>query len=508
MKKREVVDMNKRDIGVALSGGGHRASLFTLGALLYLVDSGANKRIATISSVSGGSITNGFVAQECDFGNVTSEEFDQVAGNLASRICNETVISLSSWSVRAYLGTLILFVISISWLIWVATDIELEWKIIVVIALVVLLGLGFMLRGTLAAWLIGKAFFIDSEGRSTTLGGINNRSIGHVLCATDLTSGAPFYFFCGQEWSAYSPLYGKAYMAKFELGKAVRASAALPGVFTPKLLIPRHWKWAESFEGSPQKTRLPELMFLADGGVWNNLGTQYFGRDEEREAPFKYTKIEATKEISPNNDPGKLLIVDGSAVALPIKGWDMLVPFWGELRVLYRIMGLLYTNSVIPRLKHIKEYERVYWRWGDNFDRDWDIPKVCVSINFRDKPQASRISTGLDLPRSEHAEVIVARSKAWSDYTDHHIPKIVCPSVPGFPVFNELAPLCGSEGTHLSTIKRKEALALLVYGYICTMRAMHINYAAPLVKPFPKEKRFTKLVELNRTRFYESQFSN
>jgi predicted acylesterase/phospholipase RssA len=52
---------------VALSGGGLRASAYALGALLYIVHSGLNVKVKNISSVSGGSITNAFVACECDF---------------------------------------------------------------------------------------------------------------------------------------------------------------------------------------------------------------------------------------------------------------------------------------------------------------------------------------------------------------------------------------------------------------------------------------------------------
>lgn len=54
-------------IGVAMSGGGHRAALWGLGALLYLVDSGLHRDVTTISSVSGGSITNGVVGKEVDY---------------------------------------------------------------------------------------------------------------------------------------------------------------------------------------------------------------------------------------------------------------------------------------------------------------------------------------------------------------------------------------------------------------------------------------------------------
>jgi len=54
-------------IGVALSGGGHRASVFGAGLLLYLADAGRQGDVGGIASVSGGSITNGVVAHEMDY---------------------------------------------------------------------------------------------------------------------------------------------------------------------------------------------------------------------------------------------------------------------------------------------------------------------------------------------------------------------------------------------------------------------------------------------------------
>jgi hypothetical protein len=50
------------ELGLALSGGGHRASLFALGVLMAMRDLG---RLPTqVSSVSGGSITNAYLARE------------------------------------------------------------------------------------------------------------------------------------------------------------------------------------------------------------------------------------------------------------------------------------------------------------------------------------------------------------------------------------------------------------------------------------------------------------
>src|ERR1700676_821166 len=76
-----------RSLAVSLSGGGHRAALFGLGALMYLVDARINAHVTSIASVSGGSITNGFVGQKLDFRDVDGQTFrKEVASPLAAQI--------------------------------------------------------------------------------------------------------------------------------------------------------------------------------------------------------------------------------------------------------------------------------------------------------------------------------------------------------------------------------------------------------------------------------------
>lgn len=53
-------------IGLAVSGGGYRAMLFHLGAFLRLFEAGLLKKLARISSVSGGSITSAKIGLEWD----------------------------------------------------------------------------------------------------------------------------------------------------------------------------------------------------------------------------------------------------------------------------------------------------------------------------------------------------------------------------------------------------------------------------------------------------------
>ena len=63
---------------LALSGGGHRATLATLGALLAIVDRGLASKIIQIASVSEGSITNAFVAQRTEVEGLKPEELDPI----------------------------------------------------------------------------------------------------------------------------------------------------------------------------------------------------------------------------------------------------------------------------------------------------------------------------------------------------------------------------------------------------------------------------------------------
>ena len=86
------------DLGVSLSGGGHRATLFGLGVLLYLAhahderDRPLSSRVAAISSVSGGSITNGFLAQSLDYRCAEAVQVEVAAQTLATQLAEHGVL--------------------------------------------------------------------------------------------------------------------------------------------------------------------------------------------------------------------------------------------------------------------------------------------------------------------------------------------------------------------------------------------------------------------------------
>ena len=78
-------------IGLALSGGGYRATLFALGSLIRLNELGMLPKIKTITCVSGGAITAGYLAYKWD--NLNFDKTTGVADNFFKEV-TEPLISL------------------------------------------------------------------------------------------------------------------------------------------------------------------------------------------------------------------------------------------------------------------------------------------------------------------------------------------------------------------------------------------------------------------------------
>jgi hypothetical protein len=88
----------KDQIGLALSGGGVRAALFSLGVLLYIMRAGLSHRLGSVTSVSGGSITNAVVAAAGDFStNTSSDYYDRIFRRYAARLASQGAFFLPTW---------------------------------------------------------------------------------------------------------------------------------------------------------------------------------------------------------------------------------------------------------------------------------------------------------------------------------------------------------------------------------------------------------------------------
>src|SRR6516225_3310451 len=73
-----------KKIGLALSGGGFRASLYHLGLIRFLRDAGLLSEVSHITSVSGGSILAAHLVLNWDRYNGSANDFDAAAAELLS----------------------------------------------------------------------------------------------------------------------------------------------------------------------------------------------------------------------------------------------------------------------------------------------------------------------------------------------------------------------------------------------------------------------------------------
>src|SRR3954452_12913601 len=78
-------------IGVAISGGGYRASAWGLGVLWYLADTGRNADVSMVSSVSGGSLTNAHAGWlPAPYTAISSPDYDAGARAYGTRLAGRT----------------------------------------------------------------------------------------------------------------------------------------------------------------------------------------------------------------------------------------------------------------------------------------------------------------------------------------------------------------------------------------------------------------------------------
>ncbi len=314
-------------IGVALSGGGHRAGLFGLGALLYLADAGKNEDIVAISSVSGGSLTNGFVAQATDYRVISGGEFRQSVRPLAKRLARTGTLFPPSALTTVYLLSVLLAVASLVgvWFLPWPVGARVGAFAVALVLLAWLVGL----RGLVCSRAFAKTLY-SPRGRPTRLSKVSG-SLDHVLCAADLHAGEHVYF---SRDFVCSYRLGWGTPGDLPLHVAVQCSAALPGAFPPRWLRTSRHRFADTRSEAAGSTR----MALVDGGVYDNMADQWFIGLADRRTRWP----EHTKNL---RDPDEVVIVNASA-GLEWSGvWRMRLPLVGELLALLRDKTVLYDNG-------------------------------------------------------------------------------------------------------------------------------------------------------------------
>jgi NTE family protein len=215
-------------IGLCLSGGGYRAMLFHLGALWRLNELQYLARLARISSVSGGSMTAG----------VLGHKWGRLAftAGVATQFGVEVVAPLRALASKTL-------------------DVGDALK-------------GWFLPGT-AADHVADSYRDLLFGRAT-LQDLPDAP-RFVINATNVQSGVLWRFSKPYMWDWR---VGKVERPAIELAVAVGASSAFPPVLSPARLHLRDSDFVPGTGADLQKPPFTEEVFLADGGVYDNLGLE------------------------------------------------------------------------------------------------------------------------------------------------------------------------------------------------------------------------------------------
>lgn len=421
-----------RKLGVAISGGGHRATLWGLGSLLYLVDKQVNREVSTITSVSGGSIANGVVGQRVDFANTNPDEFRTEVRPLVRHIADDglffygsqtngylarvlTLVALSVAGLVVVLGiplargvrylldtvglvasdpldTITLWpvgaalivgfglmtfgawkyskiwnplvtgigVIGIAigaglW-IWDVAATPAEWDrlpflvgaAVVTTVLLALAVTSFAKRSERAEAAMNRAYFNDAPLSDM---GAKSTKTTHIVCASELQSGI-HTFFSGD--FVYSYQFGLTTSTSgVDLATAVQASAALPGAFGPRRIETANMGFVSPTQTDHRTAGMAPLL-LTDGGVYDNMGDQWFVRLADRRNSW----TAGYKDLIPDVDD--LILVNAST------GWQW-KPFGRkggsnltrEATALGRVISLLYNTVGRRRRAHLGDI----WNW-------------------------------------------------------------------------------------------------------------------------------------------------
>lgn len=223
----------REGIGLCLSGGGFRASLFHLGALRRLHELGVLQKVRTISSVSGGSILAAFLADRLVGLNQTSG----IAIRDWAREISAPFRNFCSRDLRT-----IPFLLHVPWnWIWPQPRLwHLEW----------------CYRRRLTQLTLGELPTTPE----------------FVFCATDLAFGVNWEFTCERAGDYRAGHLSTA--KQWPLARAVTASSSFPPIFGPMRIhtSPRTYEGGD-YHG-PDREKILSKLSLSDGGVYDNMGLE------------------------------------------------------------------------------------------------------------------------------------------------------------------------------------------------------------------------------------------
>lgn len=251
---------NVDSIRLALSGGGFRATLFHLGVVRYLRETGRLKQVTHLASVSGGSITaahlilhwNEYTGDEKAFADAAAKLIRFVQRDVRGRIVARTVLKAG----------LLLFACNllptIAWY-WDYLSVLLIAPLTAVLAFVCWKFGWFSTVVTSLTTEYDRLF----DGKSLKSLRDTAGAPKALIATTNLSTGAVMYF--SDDGLHVVGAAGEHYKCEhLPVAIAVTASSAFPPAFTPVKISSDYLRVDQDKLQTPQ--------YLTDGGVFDNLG--------------------------------------------------------------------------------------------------------------------------------------------------------------------------------------------------------------------------------------------
>lgn len=230
----------KKEIALAFSGGGYRATLFALGSLWRLNEFGLLPRINRITSVSGGTISSAFLAMKWSglhFGpnTLVAENFKESIADPIQRFCSETL------DVPAFISGLLS---------------------------------------------VGKTAG-DKVAEKYSQGLFGSKTLQDIPSPGE---GPEFIFYSASLQTGDGVRISKRYIADYKVGilrnpqlslaRVVGASSAFPPFFSPVVINCNPDDWEEANGAFLYKDlEYRKKLVLTDGGVYDNMGLEAVWND-------------------------------------------------------------------------------------------------------------------------------------------------------------------------------------------------------------------------------------
>lgn len=293
--------------------------------------------------------------------------------------------------------------------------------------------------------------FIRPEKTPKELSDLPERQVAHVLCATELSSGQPFLM---TRRGLISPAFGKSRHTKLSVAQALYASAAFPVVFPPLKVCSEEL----DFSGGPEDEP-PKKLYLADGGVFNNLATEGLAT-LITPAEQKYL-VEPVRDVVPLVH--RNIVINASAPPCTRRI---------GLFKLSRTMSVMYESTLRPRIDRLMEQQST------------DCGPIVIDVAESPVEFAERIALGS--PSAD--DPVAKRARASIDY----FKKLFTDSQ-----WKNRSNSAARTKTVLSAVGRRTAVRLVLLGYLNAAIGCNAHLDTAGIESVPAEAWFGSLLDNN-----------